>query len=108
MNNIPTAEQWLSNHKDLSMYDVEAYDEGGYLGVDRRALYNIMTEFAKFHVEAALKAASEKAMLKVVNTEEFRDIEEGEDLVESYECGSDVIHISINSILNAYNINLIK
>ena len=68
----------------------------------------IMRDYAKLHVEAALKAASEKAMLKVVNTEEFRDIEEGEDLVDIYECGGDVIHISVNSILNAYPIENIK
>lgn len=59
MNTLPTAEEWLSNHKELSVHDVASYDEGGYLGVDERALYTIMIEFAKLHVEQALKAASD-------------------------------------------------
>ena len=53
--NIPTAEEWLSNNKEMSMYDVESHDEGGYLGIDEKALYKIMNEYAKFHVEAARK-----------------------------------------------------
>ena len=55
MNTLPTAEEWLSNHKELSVHDVASYDEGGYLGVDERALYTIMVEFAKLHVEATKK-----------------------------------------------------
>ena len=60
MEKIPTAEEWLLNHKEMSKYDVASYDEGGYLGVDEEALYKIMIEFAKLHVEAALKEASDK------------------------------------------------
>lgn len=64
MNNIPTPEEWLKNHKELSENDVALYDEDGYAGVDNKALYTIMEEYgklmAKFHVEAALKAASEE------------------------------------------------
>ena len=60
---IPSAEEWLSNHKELSSYDVAYHDEGGYQGVDENKLYKIMIEFAKLHVEAALKAASEKVSL---------------------------------------------
>jgi hypothetical protein len=52
-----TAEQWLLNHKTLSVYGVVEFDEGGYLGVDDDKVYEIMIEFAKLHVEAALKAA---------------------------------------------------
>jgi hypothetical protein len=40
----------------MSKYDIEDYDEGGYLGVNEKALYKIMIEFAKLHVEQALKA----------------------------------------------------
>ena len=58
MEKIPTAEEWLLNHKEMSKYDVASYDESGYLGVDEEALYKIMIEFAKLHVEAALKEAS--------------------------------------------------
>ena len=53
--NIPTAEEWLSNNKEMSVYDVASHDEGGYLGIDEKALYKIMNEYAKFHVEAARK-----------------------------------------------------
>ena len=56
---IPTAKEWLLNHKELSSHDVAYYDEGGYQGVDEDNLHKIMIEFAKFHVEAALKSASE-------------------------------------------------
>lgn len=63
MEKIPTAEEWLLNHKEMSKYDVASYDESGYLGVDEEALYRIMIEFAKLHVEAALKEASKKAKI---------------------------------------------
>ena len=64
--NIPTAEEWLSNNKEMSVYDVAEYDEGGYLGVNETALYKMMNEYAilkaKHYVEAALKAAEEIAI----------------------------------------------
>ena len=63
MEKTPTAEEWLLNHKEMSKYDIEDYDEGGYLGVNEGALYKIMIEFAKLHVEAALKSASEATLL---------------------------------------------
>jgi hypothetical protein len=53
---IPTAEQWLANHQQLSHYDVAEYDEGGYLGVNEAKLYQIMIEFAKMHREAIIKS----------------------------------------------------
>ena len=58
MGKIPTAEEWLLNHKEMSKYDVADYDEGGYSGVNEGVLYKIMIEFAKLHVEQALKEAS--------------------------------------------------
>jgi hypothetical protein len=64
MEKIPTAEEWLLNHKEMSKYDVEDYDEGGYLGVNEGELYKIMIEFAKLHVEAALKEASKKTTVE--------------------------------------------
>lgn len=70
MNNIPTPEEWLKKHKELSENDVALYDEDGYVGVDNKALYTIMEEYgklmAKFYVEAALKAAAEKAIMDEV------------------------------------------
>lgn len=50
---IPSAEQWLRNHKELSMYNVAEYDEGGYLGINENKLYQIMIEFATMHTQAA-------------------------------------------------------
>jgi len=40
-------------------YDLEYHDEGGYLGIDTKIFAEKLIEFAKFHVEAALKKASE-------------------------------------------------
>ena len=102
MNAIPTAEEWLLNHKELSMYDVQEHDEGGYLGVNEKALYKIMTEFAKAHVKAALEAAAENAMIdaepesgRIVTRKEFDFDDRG--MVCPY-------NLSINkqTILNAY------
>ena len=88
---IPTAEEWLLNHKEMSKYDVADYDEGGYLGVNEKALYKIMIEFAKLHVEAALKAAYEKA--------EINDFDEHFEYSPS---------VDKDSILNSYPLDLIK
>jgi len=95
---IPTAEEWLSNNKEMSMYDVASHDEGGYLGIDEKALYKIMDEYAnlksKLHVTEALKAASEKVELKY-KSKEHKEHSTG-------------IFIDIQSILNAYPLSNIK
>ena len=92
---IPTAEEWLLNHKEMSKYDVASYDEGGYLGVDEEALYKIMIEFAKLHVEAALKEASEKINL----TDEVCEALQNHWFKE---------YIDKDSILNSYSLDNIK
>jgi hypothetical protein len=73
--NIPTAEEWLSNNKEMSMYDV-LNDEGGYLGIDEKALYKIMNEYAnlksKLHVEACKKAQE-------IYIDKYGQLEEGYD-----------------------------
>jgi hypothetical protein len=91
---IPSAEEWLSNHKELSSYDVAYHDEGGYQGVDENKLYKIMIEFAKLHVEAALKAASEKVSLTDFA---YEFLQEGADDA-----------IDKETILNAYPLDNIK
>ena len=53
-------------------------------------LPNLMIEFAKLHVEAALKAASEKASI-----------------IETFG-GMSISVVNKNSILNAYSLTLIK
>jgi hypothetical protein len=96
MSTVPTAKEWLENHKELSIHDIEGYDEGGYVGVDKEALYKIMVEFAKFHVGLALEIASENAITK--------DYEE-------YQYGGGYITeqvIDEDSILNAYPLTNIK
>jgi hypothetical protein len=67
-----------------------------------------MIEFAKLHVEAALKAANLNVKLLVNNNEEYREPGEGEDLLDYYECGSDTVYVSSASILEAYPLSLIK
>jgi hypothetical protein len=53
-------------------------------------------EFAKLHVEAALKAASEKAKLKIYPYN------------GCFECGRSDMDIDKESILNAYTLDQIK
>lgn len=93
MNNIPTPEEWLKNHKELSENDVALYDEDGYAGVDNKALYTIMEEYgklmAKFHVEAALKAAAGEAKIDLNGCCEEQE----------FDCSA---QIDKKSILNAY------
>ena len=48
-NNIPTAEEWL-----------EHFEENAYPGT---SISECMIEFAKLHVEAALKEANKKAIM---------------------------------------------
>jgi hypothetical protein len=94
MEQLPIAEEWLSNHKKLSKYDVVEHDEGGYLGVNEENLYKIMIEFAKLHVEAALKEASEKA--KTI-------------YIEPDGCATgDYYDVDKESILNSYPLDKIK
>jgi hypothetical protein len=88
MEKIPTAEEWLLNHKEMSKYDIEDYDEGGYLGVNEGALYKIMIEFAKLHVEACKK--------DIINN------------VETCIGGDGSPLVSIVSILNSYPLENIK
>lgn len=96
MSNIPTAEEWLSNHKELSMYDVEEYDEGGYIGVNENALYKIMIEFAKFHVKEALKSADENSQVCIVDYEYELDLP------------TPIYGVDSMSILDAYSLANIK
>ena len=50
-NSLPTAEEFAKNNHPMKTYPVD---------------WNVMIEFAKLHVEAALKAASEDAHTKDV------------------------------------------
>lgn len=81
-----TAKEFLENHSDLSIYSVQEYDEGGYIGVNELNLYNIMIEFAKLHVQAALESAAKNAEIS---------------------CGPPCC-VDTESILNAYPLDQIK
>jgi len=96
MEKIPTAEEWLLNHKEMSKYDVASYDESGYLGVDEEALYKMMIEFAKLHVELALEEASSK----VTCSEEYQ--------YDEYDNAILIAKINRDSILNSYTLDNIK
>ena len=83
-NKIPTAEEFAwSQEEDFKTILAEAnYQE----------VYNLMIEFAKLHVEAALKDASENAELK------YR--------INDISCNDKIL--DKNSILNAYPLTNIK
>jgi hypothetical protein len=84
MAQIPTAEEFANTHHPMKTYPVD---------------WNIMIEFAKLHVEAALKAASEKSYV------EYIDLETKEDVITDDGVGVD---INKNSILNSYPLENIK
>ncbi len=88
MSNIPTAKEFLKNKDDY-----------GNLSVYADEIAIVMIEFAKFHVEAALKAASEKA-----NTIVHKHVHD-EDEIDGYIL---IDIINKNSILNAYPLENIK
>jgi len=76
--NIPTAEEFIKNYHRQEGHTFE------------QSVPQAMIEFAKLHVEYALKNASEKST--VIRDEEFYTIS----------------HIDKNSILNAYPLTNIK
>ena len=81
--NIPTAEEFLKNKKYPS------YTENGGLGIG--FVHKLMIEFAKMHVEAALKEASENV--------KYREQLTMQGVQRTF---------SLNSILNAYPLKNIK
>lgn len=87
-----TAEKWLTNHKELSIYKIEDHDEGGYSGVNEEVLYKIMIEFAKVHVKRALEAAVNKVEL----------------IEDDVEINPNSLIIDEDSILNSYPLENIK
>jgi len=78
-NNIPTAEEFAKTHHPMKTYPVD---------------YQMMIEFAKLHVEAALKEASENADM---DNEYYQSVQEGTS-------GG----IDIETILKAYSLTNIK
>ena len=89
------------------MSDIQTWEEMEQSG-EWDDYSSMVREYTKRHVTAALEAACKNSKLLVINTEEHREIEDDEDLLDEYECGSDVIHISASSILNTYPLTNIK
>lgn len=87
MNKIPTAEEFI---KEYNNHEHSKSDECGCRWRDLVA----MRKFAQLHVEAALKAAAESVDF---THETYASIQEG-----------NIMEIDKESILNAYDKNLIK
>ena len=86
MSNIPTAEEYVKQYPYIDSFLSSAQ---GY-----EVLTTFMKEFAKLHVEAALKAASENAKTEYI---------------EPDGCATgDYYDINKDSILNSYSIENIK
>jgi hypothetical protein len=110
MSNIPTAEEFLC------MKDVDDCDM--ILSTTIHNVRKAMIEFAKLHVEAALKAASENAEIRIndnysesyslVKSEIVNYNSMGVYNVYAEECTNHRIEVFEESILNAYPLDLIK
>ena len=88
--NLPTAEEFLKQ-----------YQKGAdSFCVTKGEAINKLIEFAKLHVQEALKQASEKSLMKDVNEDCHYEDEEGN--------FPEIYFIDKDSILNAYNLNNIK
>ena len=84
---IPTAEEWVNQQFEKQRITSNGNDD---VYCSRRGIIEACTIFAKLHVEAALKSASEKALV----TETFG--------------GMSISVVNKNSILNAYPLDNIK
>ena len=92
MSKIPTAKEFLHQSKSLhNMWD----NTRGRGEWDEEAIANSHIEFAKLHVEAALKEASKKAKCC-----DDAIVDLGHTIIEAY--------VEENSILNAYPLENIK
>jgi len=96
MNKIPTGEEFLNNfNKKHGNIDKLYYDS--YV---KRA----MIEFAKLHVEAALKEAFLNSEMRVSEN----DTNEYPSFTNNYDDGYVTITVNADSILNAYPLDKIK
>ena len=103
MNKIPTAEEILIKESIL----LKTIEESGNFPLNltrdthigtAKDIKKAMIEFAKLHVEAALKEASEKVILIIDN----------EPIGDDYDCEDGFIQIDKMKILNAYSLTNIK
>lgn len=107
---IPSAEEYYSKtmFPALSKYKPDEIKLWFETNTDAQQSVNIMIEFAKLHVQAALESAYKNSIM-------YKDLGEGEDGKICYEMG-DIFYdeydypiaISKNSILDAYSLENIK
>jgi hypothetical protein len=121
-NNIPTAEEWIKKHYEE---DVKNH----FIGFSRRQnveqtykeyaeiyplkkLEDTMIEFAKLHVEAALKKASENAIWDSISNDIGFGGSAGYDFIDTDYAGDPCtgykISVNKDSIINAYPLDKIK
>lgn len=95
---IPTAQDFVQKYWGASDAEMERWIEGmrKMAFADDNNVYDIMQEFAKLHVEAALKAAAENA----------KCIDEGS--VNRHGDWSEYYVVDKESILSVYPLNNIK
>lgn len=103
-NNIPTAEEFLNNFR---------FKSEEYIGnSDFEVMEEYARQFAKLHIEAALKTASEKAKWYNITTEisfeDMRDFDFKDTDYAGDPCIGYNIFIDKESILNAYPFENIK
>ena len=96
-----TAEEFLQNHLEIS-YFFDDITESVVCYSDE--VQKAMIEFAKLHVEAALKAASKNAYVEYIDLD-TNEIFDYTDVITDNNVGADV---NKNSILNAYPLKNIK
>jgi hypothetical protein len=90
MEKIPTAEEFLK--------EAQSNPSKGWTA------RKLMIEFAKLHVEAALKKASEKSYVEYIDLE-TKEVFDYTDVITDDGVGADV---NKDSILNSYSLDKIK
>ncbi len=101
MKQIPTAEEFLNNHPQISHYYDDKTDK---MVCFSEQVEQAMIEFAKLHIEAALKEVNEKAYVEFVDLVSGEIFDYPDVLVEE---GVE-ININKNSILNSYPLENVK
>jgi hypothetical protein len=94
-----TAKEFLRNKKN----EIGLRSQSSPLGSEGNEI-ETMIEFAKYHVEQALKTAFDNSEMRVSEN----DTNEVPSFTDNYDDGYVTITVSKNSIINAYPLNLIK
>ena len=107
-NKIPTTEELFNKYKEHVALTEGHYD---YL-IEKEEFKTALIEFAKYHVERALKEANKKATMDIIYRDEAYTNEYNQKYVSAHdvERGGEYGNITVNdsSILNSYPLDLIK